>query len=173
MANQFSDWFATPPQPGLALAFPLIKVPGGANQRHYKRASIILDVAPSAFAINDVARMCTIRSSDRISAMFVSAIAGTAVAVSVGLHAPGAAHDGAVVSGGLFGSGLVVAGTINRQEIFSQAVATNTWKRGQTIWELLGLTADPAVEYDVTYTCSTTLTTADSNNTLELYGAFD
>lgn len=105
--------------------------------------------------------------------MFVSCAGGTAVAAHVGLYNAGANHDGPVLLVSMFASALSLAGTQNRVEIYSQSLGTQTWKRGQMLWELIGLTADPVSEFDIAYTATTTLTTADANSTLELYGSFE
>ena len=172
MATQWSDHFATS-QPGLALASPQPKVPWGVNNRHYKRASIIVDLAPDDFGIGDVARLVTVKSTDRISAMFLSSNGATAGAADIGLYAVGAAHDGAVADVNRFTAAKAFSGTVDRDECFSDATSNLVGTdRGKMVWELLGLSADSGVEYDIALTCTTAITVADANLVLELYGSF-
>jgi hypothetical protein len=172
MSNQFSDWFNAS-QPASTITAPAVKVPWGVNNRHYKRASAILDLSPQ-FGVGENCRMITVKSTDRISAVFISATsASTVTAVDVGLYLAGAAHDGAVADADLFASAVDLGtAAVNRSEVFAESGVNAVSDRGQMVWELLGLSADNGLEYDVCLTATGAVTTADEPVVLEIYGSF-
>lgn len=170
--NHWSDWFATTqPTAQSDVPTPQLKAPWGVNNRHYKRASIVLD--NGNFDANAVARLMTFKSSDRISELWVCASGGTAIAGNIGLYLSGSAHDGADADQNLFCDAFALAGTVARADRFIEGGgATVDTDRGQAIWELLGLSSDPGVEYDLAITCTTTLTAGDALVTVEATGSF-
>ena len=97
--------------------------------------------------------------------LFCDAI--TSAAGDLGLYRT-TADGGAVVSQTLFASAQSVASAITTGTNirFEQDDIANVEKR---IWELLGLTADPNLEYDVTLTLTAAAT---AGGTLSLQGAF-
>lgn len=97
--------------------------------------------------------------------LFCDAI--TSAAGDLGLYRT-TADGGAVVSQTLFASAQSVASAITTGTNirFEQDDIANVEKR---IWELLGLTADPNLEYDVTLTLTAAAT---ASGTLSLQGAF-
>ena len=175
MANQFSDHFSATTY-GLAVDSPIVKVPWHLQNRHQKLARITLGLvsggAPAAFTIADVARMLTFKSSDRISQLFVAAAGGTAVAADLGIYLAGTAHDGAVVDADEFASALALAGTVAFADVFAESVAAETIRRGMPLWQRLGLTADPGVDYDLCFLATATLTTADAAVIVLATGSF-
>lgn len=98
--------------------------------------------------------------------LFCDALGGSS-AVDVGLYRT-AADGGAVVNASLFASAvsLVSAITAGSNVRFEQDDIANAEKR---IWELLGLSADPNLEYDVTAKVQTTINTG---GTVTLHGNF-
>jgi len=100
---------------------------------------------------NSVYRMVKISSSARVNQIsFVSdAIAG-ATDYNMGLHKP-AVLGGAVVTDNLFADALnlTTGNTIPLDVTFGRVNIADIEKR---VWELLGLTADPFIEYDLTLT---------------------
>lgn len=175
MANQFSDHYSSTTY-GLAVASPMVKVPWHLQNRHQKLARITLGLAsggtPAAFTIADIARMMTFKSSDRISQLFVGAAGGTAVAANLGIYLAGTAHDGAAVDEDEFASALSLAGTVTFADVFAESVAAETIRRGMPLWERLGLTSDPGVDYDLAFTATATLTTADAAVIVLATGSF-
>jgi hypothetical protein len=91
----------------------------------------------------------------------------TSGAADIGLYRA-AADGGAVVSAGLFGTAQSIASAnVNGIPVrFEADDIANVEKR---IWELLGLTADPNLEYDVALTLTAALT---ASGTLALQGVF-
>lgn len=106
-------------------------------------------------SIGSTYRLHRIRSSDRVSSIRYWALdIGTTGAFDLGLYDT-AKNGGAVVDADFFASAVAVnAGPYAGVDITFEAGAaggliTNAEKR---IWEMLGLTADPFKDYDVTMT---------------------
>ena len=97
--------------------------------------------------------------------LFCDALTGGAA--DLGLYRA-AADGGAVVDQDLFSTAVSVASAITTGTNirFEQDDVANVEKR---IWELLGLTADPNLEYDVALTLTAALT---ASGTLALQGVF-
>ena len=124
------------------------------------------DTQNTTFAAGaSVYRCGKIKSSDYYHQLRITTTAdmGTTTAVDVGLYAMGdATNPGAVVDQDFFASGLALnggalvtggAGALNSDQTFEAGAAggliTNAEKR---VWECLGLTSDPSVEYEVVLT---------------------
>jgi hypothetical protein len=113
-----------------------------------------------------VYRMHRVRSTDRISSIEVAndAITG-GVDYNLGVHDV-AANGGAAVSENLFGDALDLssasAGFVDRTY---ETTPTNIANVGKMLWELLGLSADPGKEYDITLTGITVGTAAGTIST--------
>jgi hypothetical protein len=100
-------------------------------------------------------RFCRVPSNACVSQVLISAAdATTAGAINVGLYA---ADDGAVVDADLFASAFDLAGGpyTNQDITFESGEYTNA-EADTALWEVLGLSADPGVEYDLTAAISTT-----------------
>lgn len=100
-----------------------------------------------------VYRMARLRSSDRVSQLtvFNDLITGGS-GFDLGLYRT-ADDGGGVVDADLFGSGLdlTVASVAGADYTFESA-ATDIGKIEKRLWELLGLSADPQVDYDIAFT---------------------
>ena len=104
-----------------------------------------------------VYRMARLRSSDRVSQLtvFYDLITGGS---SFGLGLYRTADDGgAVVDADLFGSALdfTIAPSAAGSEVAFESAATDIAKIEKRLWELLGLSADPQVDYDIAFTGNT------------------
>lgn len=101
-----------------------------------------------------VYRFFPIRSSDVLNSLelYNDALAG-ATSYTVGLYLPAKA-GGTAVSAALFATGLSLAAA-NTAGLALTFSAVDIAKVGFRIWELLGLTADPFLEYDVCLTLTT------------------
>jgi hypothetical protein len=146
------------------------KPPWGISNRHSKRAFGTAVVG--SFDSTAVMRMMTLRSIDRITRVWFTATGGTAIAGNIGLYLSGSQNDGAIVNGNIFAATLAMAGTVVNADVFASGTAANTRLRGLTVWEILGLTADTGLDYDLCITCTTTLTTLQANLVISVDGAF-
>jgi len=104
-------------------------------------------------------RIATVPSNARISAILLTAADfTTAGALNIGLHRT-TADGGAVVDADLFASAVDLSGgPFSNLDVTREAGTTN-WTLAdaeKTVWQSLGLSADPNIEYDVTATISTT-----------------
>lgn len=102
-----------------------------------------------------VFRFCRVRSSDRISSIEVAndAITG-GTSYDLGLHRT-AADGGAAVDVDLFASAVDLSTAHAFTDYTYEATATNISAVESRLWELLGLSADPLVDYDVTLYANT------------------
>lgn len=103
-----------------------------------------------------VYRMARLRSSDRVSQLtvFSDAITGGSN-FDLGLYRT-ADDGGAVVDADLFGSALdLTSGSVAGADFTFESAATDIAKIEKRLWELLGLSADPQVDYDVALTGAT------------------
>lgn len=109
---------------------------------------------------NSVYRMARLRSSDRVSQLTIFNDAITGGLFDVGLYRT-ADDGGAVVDADLFGSSvsLNLANVIGADVVFESA-ATDVAKIEKRLWELLGLSADPQLDYDIALTGATVGSTA-------------
>ncbi len=109
-------------------------------------------------SIGSVYRMVRIRSSCRVNSVSLVTDAITSAAADIGLYRK-AADGGAVVDADFFRA----AQTIATASQCTQVAHGNLMKAGQLtlrVWELLGLTQDPGIEYDVALTLTAAATAA-------------
>lgn len=103
-------------------------------------------------------RMCRVSSSDRPINVIFGSTALTAGAISVGLYLP---NDGAVAVANadhLFATSINCGSAVVQVDERFTNLAQSTV--GQRVWQLLGLSADPLLEYDLAYTSTTAATAA-------------
>ncbi|MBX3480005.1 MAG: hypothetical protein KF842_06370 [Caulobacter sp.] len=107
-----------------------------------------------------VYRMARLRSSDRVSQIRVwsDAITGGA-AFDLGLYRT-ADDGGAAVDDDLFASALDFSSAVGGTDVTYEASASNHDKIEKRLWELLGLSADPQIDYDLAFTADTVGTAA-------------
>jgi glycine cleavage system aminomethyltransferase T len=101
-----------------------------------------------------VFRFARVRSSDRVSSIeiFNDAITG-GTAYEVGLHRT-AADGGAAVDHDLFATAVSMA-TARVAPLDVTFEALDIIRIEQPLWQMLGLSADPYIDYDVTMTATT------------------
>ena len=162
MANHYSTLFATEADQNTLVDPPKRVATGASDGRiRYKPMYILTD---QVFAITEVIRMGQFKSNDRIHKLVISCPdMGTAGDFDIGLYLTGVNHNGLVVDDNLFADALDVnAAASDQVEVFTQAALDN-FDRGKPLWELLGLSADPVVAYDMTITAveATTATSAE------------
>jgi len=168
MATYFSTNYAAEAANQVILN-PRVRTAAGfaGGRMRYKHMYILAD---QVFAITEVIRMGTFKSNDRIYDLLISCDdQGTAGDFDIGLYLVGSAHDGAIVDDNLFCDALDVnAAALSRTDAFTEA-GLDDHDRGKALWELLGLSADPGVEYDLTITAVEATTNATGQVTLEAY----
>lgn len=136
---------------------------GAAGSRMRKKNPRITLPALTDMAADDEVRWCSIKSSDRIFEILYTADAnmGATATYDWGLWLPGVDHDGAVVSRLLFYDGLDQAGALDRTDIFIGNALT-TIDKGKRVWELLGLSEDPGLTYEIAMVADANETVVDA-----------
>lgn len=135
------------------------------NQSGRLRESQALFTITSGNSVGSTYRLFRIKSSDRVSLIrLYTPDIGTAGTLDIGLYDINSVNSGAVVDADFFASAVVTnAGALNGSDVTFEAAAAGGLiaNAEKTVWECLGLTADPFKEYDVTLT----LATADADGT--------
>lgn len=102
-----------------------------------------------------VYRFARLRSSDRVSEvrLWTDGITG-ATAYDLGLYRTDA-DGGAVVDDDIFASAVDISGGLAGTDVTFESGSTNIDKVEKRIWELLALSADPQLDYDLCLTADT------------------
>ena len=104
-----------------------------------------------------LAAMMTFRSTDRLGHVYVSSDnASTGTLADVGMYLAGSAHDGAVKDRDLFAAALAVDNGLARADVFTANSVLDDEDRWKQLWEILGYSVDPKVDFDLVLTCVTT-----------------
>lgn len=92
---------------------------------------------------------------------------GTTTISDIGLYA---ADGGAVVDADFFASALSLKdGALNGVDVLHESAVFSIANSGKELWDALGLTSDPSVFYDVTFTLTAA---ADATGTVKLIGRY-
>jgi hypothetical protein len=129
---------------------------------NYVRQAVGLVTVVSGDSANSVYRVARLRSSDRVSSIAECHDAfSTSGAMSFGLYRT-AADGGAVVAIAQFAAAvsIVAASVVKTGITFQNQAITNAEKR---IWEILGLAADPQIDYDLCVTVTNVGATGAGN----------
>jgi hypothetical protein len=108
-------------------------------------------VATSGDSIGSTYRLARIKSSDYVLRVLLSCDAITSGAANVGLYRT-EKDGGAVVDADFFASAQSIASALSQQNITHESAVFNLNHAETPVWEALGLSADPKVEYDVVAT---------------------
>lgn len=111
-------------------------------------------------SIGSILRFFAVHSSWRVSRVLVSCDAVTGAAADIGLYDMPTRNSGAVVDADFFGSAVSIASALDKSDITRESGLITVAKLEQPLWQLLGLTQDPGVWYDVAATL-TAAATAD------------
>lgn len=135
-------------------AQPRVQNPRGKADGEVVRAIGETVAVANGDSVGSVYRFGKIRSSDYVDRIrLVSADIGTTTAGDIGLYRQ-QTEGGAVVDADFFASSVVLnAGAIDSDVTFEAGAAGGLYTNGtKRVWEALGLTADPGLEYDVAMT---------------------
>ena len=129
-----------------------------------------VEVSASASATSTY-RLCRVPSNAVVNAVIVDCDAqGGSGALDIGLYAT-ARDGGAVVDADLFASALAVATALSSSNVTHESGVYDIADIGKPLWEVLGLTADPMVDYDVAATITTAVGTGVATFSLRVeYG---
>lgn len=112
-------------------------------------------------SIGSTYRVLRVSSSARVSELTLSHTAMTGGAADVGLYRT-AADGGAVVDADFFASAVSIAAAADHNNVTFESGVVTVPNRAKRIWEQLGLTADPFIDYDVVLTLTAAITAAGS-----------
>lgn len=121
--------------------------------------------AANGDSIASVYRFCRVPSNARISRVLLSCDAITSGAGDVGVYKT-ARDGGAVVDVDFFGSAVSIASALSHSDITHEADPADAgagWGQADVekpLWQALGLTADPYIEYDIALTLTAATTAA-------------
>lgn len=134
-------------------ATPRVQNPRGKADGEVVRAINETVAIANGDSVGSTYRFGKIRSSDYVDRIrIVSADIGTTTAMDVGLYdLLTATNGGTVVDADFFASAVVLnAGAVDSDITFEAGAAGGLYTNGtKRVWEALGLTSDPAKEYDV------------------------
>ena len=134
-------------------------IPRVVSPAHLVRAEAFQAVATVEVAAADddgsVYRMVQIRSSDRISSLMVANDAITGMSdCDVGIYQT-TANGGAVVTKDVFADGVTFASALDYRDLLNNDEATDIAEIEYKVWQRLGLSSDPVLDYDICITANT------------------
>lgn len=131
----------------------------GAAGQLFESAGYVANAADDD--ATSIHRFCRVPSNARVSqVLLTTGDATTAGAINVGLYKT-SADGGAVVDADLFASALALTGgPFENSDITYESDEYTEAESVKPLWEVLGLTEDPCIEYDVAATVSTTFQAA-------------
>jgi len=162
MANVNSTWITN------AVATPPVLTNASVSKGELKEAVGVATVSASQ-ASGDTIRFVRVPSNARVSEVLLSTgDATTAGAVNIGVWQT-ANNGGAVVDADLFASALALTGGPfnNSDQTFESGEYTYA-ESALPLWSVLGLSADPGIEYDIVAQVSTTFNGADTTQVLKV-----
>lgn len=162
MANVNSTWITN------AVAIPIVLTNAAASVGTMKEAVGVATVSATQSS-GDTIRFVRVPSNARVSEVLLSTgDATTAGAVNIGVWQT-ANNGGAVVDADLFASALALTGGPfnNSDQTFESGEYTHA-ESALPLWAVLGLSADPGIEYDIVAQVSTTFNGADTKQVLKV-----
>jgi len=112
-------------------------------------------LTPAAAAeVGSTHRFCRVPSNARISQVMVKCAAMTGGAVDIGVYKT-ESQGGAVVDADLFASAQVLTSALDWVDKTYESTEYSIAESEKPLWEVLGLTADPCIEYDIVATVTT------------------
>lgn len=107
--------------------------------------------AVSGDSIGSTYRFFRVKSNDIVAQLLLSCTAITTCAADIGLY-KGAGAGGAVVDADFFASAQSLAAALSNTDVTRESEVVTVANMEKPIWQALGLTEDPQIEYDVVAT---------------------
>ena len=120
-------------------------------QHGFQRETVGTLEAVSGDSIGSVYRLARVRSNARISQVLLLCDAITTCAGDVGVYRT-ARDGGAVVDADLFASAQSLATALTGTDVTHESGVFGVEDVEKPLWEALGLSADPSVDYDIAVT---------------------
>lgn len=129
----------------------------GARERHKRGVAVAVLAAAD---VGSTYRFFRIKSNDLVTKLLLDNIAfGGAAAIDIGLYRT-TKDGGAVVDADFFASAQAIVAAQRSIDVLRESGVITVANMEKRIWELLGLTEDPNLEYDVAATVTTILASA-------------
>lgn len=124
----------------------------GGRERHKRGVAVAV---LGAADVGSTYRFFRIKSNDLVTRLLLDNIAfGGAAAMDIGLYKT-AKDGGAVVDADFFASAQAVVAAQRSIDVLRESGVITVANMEKRVWELLGLTEDPNIDYDVTGTVTT------------------
>lgn len=144
------------------LASPLLRSPGAAGGKGELTSLYdYLASVPAALSATSVIRLVEVPSNAVIRRVGLLSAAQAAGAGDVGVYRNNK-DGGAVIDADFFATAVSVASAVLDTDITAEATSgsfNDIVKRGQPLWQALGLTSDPKTTFDIAFTVTTDITT--------------
>ncbi len=124
------------------------------------RESIGRAAVDAAASIGSKYILARVKSSDRLSALFLSCTAITSAAGDIGLYDVPTVNAGAVVDVDLFATAQSLASALADTNVLRESTTVTVPLLEAPLWQLLGLAADPGKLYDIVITLTAAATAA-------------
>jgi hypothetical protein len=133
--------------------------PGAGGVGIVKQVYGYYAAVPASLSLTSIIRMVEVPSNAVVTSVRANSDAQTAGAFDIGVYRTNR-DGGAVVSQAFFTAALNCASAFLDQECLTKATSLNTIaKRGQPLWQAVGLSADPKCMLDIALTVATTAVT--------------
>jgi len=113
----------------------------------------------AAASIGSTYRLARVKSNDLVQQLLLSCTAITSAAGDIGLYKT-AADGGAVVDADFFASAQSLATALAQTNVTRESGVVSVANMEKPLWEALGLSADPQIEYDIAVTLTAAATAA-------------
>lgn len=151
----------------------IVVVPRVPLKSHKGPGSLLSVVGYVANAADDtvasIHRFVRVPSNARVSAVLLSTDDATVAGnIDVGVYQT-VDNGGAVVDADLFASAFALTnGPITNSDITNESGEYTPLEQSKALWEVLGLSADPKIDYDIAATITTTYNGAAVGQTLKV-----
>lgn len=124
------------------------------GRQRFMRGVAAVDAAAS---IGSTYRLCRVKSNDIVSQLLLDCTAITTAAGDIGIYKT-AKDGGAVVDADLFASAQSLASALRGNDVTRGSGVITVANMEKPLWQLLGLSADPQIEYDIAITLTAAAT---------------
>lgn len=133
--------------------------PRSLNNNFISKAQLFESVgtleSSAADDIGSIYKLCQVPSNARISDVLLTCDSlGTAGAADIGLYQT-TENGGAVVDADLFASAQALTSALDKTSVLHESAVFGKDEVEKRLWEVLGLSADPKIDYDVCATLTT------------------
>lgn len=113
----------------------------------------------SAASIGSTYRLARVKSNDIVAMLLLACTAITSAAGDIGIYKT-AEDGGAVVDADFFASAQSLATALTHTDVTFESGEQTIAEAQKPLWEALGLSADPQIEYDIAITLTAAATAA-------------